>query len=156
MVRRARSSAGAFRATTGVFLTATGFCWRTGGFLFAVRVVFAARTVALAATGRRRAAAAGFRRTMTADFFRGLAERAAEVVRSERFAVVFFFAPAAAVRRPAADFFFATRFGPAEEALPERATVRFRLLVRAPFRFAITRSFRNASEPRLTLTVPGK
>jgi len=60
------------------------------------------------------------------------------------------------LRRPAADFFFATRFRPAAAALPERATVRLRLLVRAPFRFAITRSFRNASEPRLTLTVPGK
>jgi len=112
--------------------------------------------VALAATGRRLAATAGFRRTMTAGFFRGLAARPAEVDRAERFTAVFFFAPAAAVRRPATDFFFATRFRPAAEALPERVTVRLRLLVRAPFRFAITRSFRNASEPRLTLTVPGK
>ena len=149
MVRRLRSSAGAFRATTGVFLTAAGVCRRMGDLRFAVRAVFAL-PAGLAATGRRRVAA-GLRRATTADFFRGLAARAAEVARAERFAAVFFFATAAADRRPAADFFFATRFRPAAAALPERATVRLRLLVRAPFRFAITRSFRNARKRPLYL-----
>jgi hypothetical protein len=75
--------------------------------------------------------------------------------RLARVAAAFCLDFAAALRR-VADFFLAVRVRPPAGALPDRAVLRFRLVVRAPFRFAITRSFRVASNPRLTLTVPGK
>jgi hypothetical protein len=73
-----------------------------------------------------------------------------------RFAALFRLAVAAPALRAVADFFVATLFRGAALALPDRAVLRLRLLVRVFFRFAITRSFPDASDPRLTLTVPGK
>jgi hypothetical protein len=76
---------------------------------------------------------------------------AAEVRRAARFAVLFRLAAAADVRRPAALFFLAVRFRPAPPGVPDRAVLRLRLLVRGPFRFAITRSFPVASELSVNL-----
>jgi hypothetical protein len=110
------------------------------------------------AAGLRRAA--GLLTAVRAATFRVVALRAAAfraaAGRATRFAAAFCLDFAAARRRPAAVFLLAVRFRPAAGPFPDRAVLRFRLLARAPFRFAITRSFRVASDPRLTLTVPGK
>jgi hypothetical protein len=72
-------------------------------------------------------------------------------VRAPRFVALFRFAFAVEARRAGVDFFLATRFGAAVRALPDRAVLRLRLLVRVFFRFAITRSFPDASDPSVNL-----
>jgi hypothetical protein len=93
---------------------------------------------------------------LTPVFFRTAGLRLATAVRTLRFAAVFRLAAPETTRRAVADFFLADRFRPAGRALTDRAAVRLRLLAGAPFRFAITRSFPDVKDPRLTLTVPGK